>query len=130
MQHAQRALVGILLILTSIAALYFGSPVRNATIEPNMALVYAFVVLFALGFVLLAMGLLAFEGYPGLLSSFVLYGILGALAMVLRYVMFEGTWSLADGGDPRFWWQLVGRALTWPIEIVRWTGIFGYRLGV
>ena len=128
MEYLQRILVGLILMILGFAALYLGSPMQTGYGEPNMAYAYAYVLLFALGFMLLAMGLLALQGYPGMLSSFVLYFIVGALVALIRYVMYEGEFSLVDAGDPVFWMQMLKRMALWPLEIVRMSGIFEYRI--
>ncbi len=128
MEYAQRILVGLVLILLGFGVLFWGSPDRTGAIA-NPVYAYAFVLLFALGFIVLAMGLLALQGYPGLLSSTVLYFIVGALVAVIRYVMYEGTFSLGDAGDPTFWLLWLQRMAIWPLEIVRLTGLFGYAVG-
>jgi hypothetical protein len=130
MRYLERITIGLGLLFGAFGILFFGSPARQGFVETNMAYVYAYVLLFAMGFIFFTVGLLGFQDYPGYLSSLVLYMIVGAVITIVRYVVFEGTFSLADGNDPNFWMMLVRRMVLWPIEIVRYTGIFGYKIGI
>lgn len=129
MRYAQRMLIGLVLILVGFALLVLGSPDRTGQVDVNPAFVYGFVFCVALGFIIGTMGLLGAEGdYPGLLSSFVLYFIVGALIAVILYVKREGQWTLAEADDPNFWFFWLRRMALWPLELVRLTGFLGYRL--
>jgi len=129
MRYAQRMLIGLALILVGLGLLVLGSPDRTGQLDANPAFVYGFVFCFALGFIICSMGLLgAKDDYPGLLSSFVLYFIVGALIAVFLYVKREGQWTLAEADDPNFWAFWLRRMALWPLELVRLTGFLGYRL--
>jgi hypothetical protein len=129
MRYADRLLIGMFLILCGVAALWYGSPARTGAGEPIAAFAYAFVFLFALGFVIFSMALLGSEDdYPAFLSGLVLYFIVGALVAVFLYVTRRdiGFFTLDDAADPRFWayWFRVGA--TWPLELVIRAELLGY----
>ena len=129
MRYMERMLIGVGLIILSFGLLYLGSPVRTGRLEANPGFVYGFCLLFALGFIIGSMGLLAAkDDYPGLLSGLVLYFIVGALIAVLLYVRKEGDWTLDEAGDPGFWAFWLRRMALWPLELVRLGGLLGHRL--
>lgn len=129
MRYMERMLIGLGLIILSFGPLYLGSPLRTGEVEANPAFVYLFCLLFAVGFIIGAMGLLASkDDYPGLLSGLVLYFMVGALVAVLLYVKKEGDWTLDEAGDPGFWAFWLRRMALWPLELIRMTGFLGYRI--
>ena len=131
MRYLERMLIGLVLVILGFGALYLGSPLRTGQVDVNPVFVYGFSLLFALGFIIGVMGLLGSkEDYPGLLSGMVLYFIVGALIAVILYVKKEGRWSLAEADNPQFWIFWVRRMALWPLELVRLTGLLGYRLDV
>ena len=88
-----------------------------------------FTLLFAIGFIVGAMGLMGSESdYPSLLSGLVLYCIVGALIAVYLYTNSTqvGRISLEDADDPTFWTYWMRVAATWPLEIVRRFDLLGY----
>jgi hypothetical protein len=128
MRYTNRILIGIILMFIAIGCLWWGSPTRNGSIQPVLTMMYAFVVFFALGFIFAAMGLLGMEDdYPGFLSAFVLYFIIGALIAVMLYVNGRGQWSLAEAESPTFWAYWIRIMAMWPLELVKMMGWLGYR---
>ena len=120
-----RILTGILFILASVAALWYGSPSRQ--LHGDTRYLYAFLLIFALGFVLFSMGILGTEGaYPALLSGFVLYFIVGGMITVLIYVTGSGLaqYTLTEAGEPYFWREAARLSAMWPIYIVQTLKIF------
>jgi hypothetical protein len=108
--------------------LWYGSPARNPLAETDMLYPAVFVLLFAIGFIVGAMGLMGAEkDYPALLSGLVLYFIVGVLIAVIVYVRHEGIggWTLRDADDPTFWIHTGQVVAGWPYELVRMAGIFG-----
>jgi hypothetical protein len=130
MRYLDRFLIGIVLILVSFVTLWFGSPYRTNTFEVNPMVVNAYIILFALGFVFVSMGVLAMEdGYPAFLSGAVLYFMIGGLIASILYINQEGGFTLAELGDPLFWSYWIKRMAMWPMHIVEMTGMLGYQAG-
>lgn len=129
MRHLDRLLIGIILIIGAFACLWWGSPARTGTFEPQVGLTYLYLVLFAVGFIFVAVGLMGGEhDYSSLMSGLVLYFMIGLLIAAILYVRREGQWSLAEADNPAFWTQWLRIAATWPLQLVKLTGILGYRL--
>lgn len=129
MRYFSRVLLGLLLIAGSFGLLYYGSPARTPGTHPADSYIYGFLGLFAVGFILISMGLLGAEDdYPALLSGFVLYFMLGGLIAVFIYVSSGSIsgYSLADAGDAGFWGNAGKVAARWPYEMVVRAGVFGY----
>jgi putative effector of murein hydrolase LrgA (UPF0299 family) len=128
MRHTNRILIGIILMFISVGCLWWGSPVHTGSVRPIPGMMYAFVVLFALGFMFAAMGLLAMkDDYAALLSAFVLYFMIGGLIAVMMYVNGRGQWSLAEAESPTFWAYWIRMMAMWPLELVKMMGWLGYR---
>lgn len=128
MRYVQRVGLGIVLIVISFVVLWLGSPDRTGA-DPNSASALLFVGLFAIGFIVGAMGLMGSESdYPSLLSGLVLYLIVGALIAVYLYTSSTqvGRISLQDADDPTFWTYWLRVAVTWPLEIVRKLDLWGW----
>lgn len=120
-----RILSGIVLLLISVFVLWFGSPARMLHGDRRFA--FAFLLIFAIGFVLFSMGILGTEGtYPALLSGFVLYFIVGGLITVFIYLTGSGLaqYSLTEAGEPYFWRESARLSALWPLYIVQTLGIF------
>lgn len=120
-----RILTGLILIITSVALLWYGSPAR--LLQGDTRFAYGFLMVFAIGFVLFSMGILGTQGaYPALLSGFVLYFIVGGLITVFIYLTGSGLtqYSLSEAGNPLFWREASRLAALWPIYIVQTLGIF------
>ena len=114
MRYLDRMLIGLGLIILAFGALYLGSPLRTGQADANPGFAYGFCLLFALGFIIGAMGLLGSkDDYPGLLSGLVLYFMVGALITVFLYVKKEGHWTLAEADDPQFWIFWLRRMALW-----------------
>ena len=131
MRVAQRLLFGLVLMLSSFFVLWWGSPVRTGAGQPELVYALAFVVLFALGFILGCMALLGMkDDYPGFLSGIVLYFMVGALISVVLYVSSTevGSISLEDASHSGFWVHWIRVTATWPLEIVRRAEILDYHL--
>ena len=129
MRYLDRMLIGLGLIILAFGALYLGSPLRTGQADANPGFAYGFCLLFALGYIIGAMGLLGSkDDYPGLLSGLVLYFMVGALITGFLYVKKEGHWTLAEADDPQFWIFWLRRMALWPLELIRMTGLLGYRL--
>jgi hypothetical protein len=129
MRYLDRVLIGLLLMGASGFVLWYGSPLRAAPSEPDPLYAHGFVALFALGFVIGSMGLLgADKDYPALLSSFVLYFLIGALLAVFFYVRREGVGphTLEDADTAAFWAHWVRFMAEWPLELVKMAGLLGY----
>lgn len=125
MSFQVRILTGLILLLTSVFALWYGSPAR--LLEGDTRFAYAFLLLFAIGFVLFSMGVMGTEGaYPALLSGFVLYFIVGGLITVFIYLTGSGLtqYTLSEAGNPLFWREAARLSALWPIYIVQTLGIF------
>lgn len=127
MRYITRMLVGLILAAGGFVLLWYGSPDRiGGNGDPR--LMYAFVLLFAIGFMIGTMGLLGAESdYPALLSSFVLYVMVGALVAIFHYSStgnFAG-YTLDQIGDPAFWFTALRYAFLWPLEVVATFGLFG-----
>jgi len=129
MKFAERVILGLFIILVGVASLWYGSPARTGASEPIPAFAYTFVFLFAIGFIIGAMGLMGAEhDYPALLSGLVLYFVVGALVAVFMAVggsTLDG-YTLEDAGEPTFWIRWIRVAAIWPLELVRRAGVFGY----
>jgi FtsH-binding integral membrane protein len=128
MRYVQRVTLGIVLIVISFVVLWVGSPDRTGP-DPNTAAALAFVGLFAVGFIIGAMGLMGAESdYPSLLSGLVLYLIVGALVAVYLYTSSTqlGRITLQDADNPTFWTYWIRVAVTWPLEIARHFDVFGW----
>jgi hypothetical protein len=129
MTYQARAVFGLLLIAISLIVLWWGSPDRTATIETYPQYAYAFLGLFAVGFILTSMAVLGTEGaYPALLSGFVLYFIVGALLTVFVYVKGDGLagYGLGQVGSPTFWRTAGKLAALWPLHLVQEADLFGW----
>lgn len=129
MRYMNRVLLGLILILTSLVVLWLGSPDRTGELFANPVFGYAFLVLFALGFIIGAMGLLGAEDdYPALLSGLVLYFIAGGLIAVFLYVSQRGVdrFTLDDAAQSGFWAHWVRVAAMWPLELVQQADVLGY----
>lgn len=125
MSFQVRILTGLILLITSGAVLWYGSPARLLHGDARFA--YAFLLLFAIGFMLFSMGILGTEGaYPALLSGFVLYFIVGGLITVFIYLTGSGLaqYTLSEAGNPLFWREAARLSALWPIYIVQTLGIF------
>jgi hypothetical protein len=130
-RSTDRILFGLVIILLSVIVLWYGSPARTGAGEAITATVWGFSILFALGFIITSMGLMGAEtDYPAFVSGLVLYFIVGALVAVFLYVRMEGIgeWTLYDADTPGFWAHWVRVAATWPLELVRTSGLLGYDL--
>ncbi len=128
MRYLDRFLIGFILMAMGLGCLWWGSPSRTGSPQPVLAMMYAFVVLFAIGFVFVSMGLLGMEDdYPAFLSGMVLYFVVGAVIAVVMYVNGRGQWSLAEANSPGFWLYWGRIAAMWPLELVRVAGLLGYR---
>lgn len=128
MRYMQRITLGIVLIVIGFVVLWLGSPDRTGDVG-NVVPAFVFVLLFAIGFIIAAMGLMGAESdYPSLLSGLVLYIIVGVLIAVFLYTSSTqvGRISLEDADDPTFWTYWLRVAVTWPLEIVRKFDLFGY----
>jgi hypothetical protein len=126
--NQRRLLLGLVFFVLSFACLWLGSPAHTGG-DANLALVWGFNLLFALGFIITAMALMGAErDYPALVSGLVLYFIVGALVCVFLYVTETqvGGISLVDANTPGFWshWLLV--AATWPFELIARAGLLDY----
>ena len=131
MHHTERILLGLLLIIIGLIALWYGSPARTGEAEPVPVLTWTFVMFFALGFIIGSMGLLGSEDdYPAFVSGLVLYFIVGALIAVFLYVRGYGIgeWTVYDADQPDFWVSWIKLATLWPLELVRASGLLGYDL--
>jgi len=128
MRYAQRLILGIALIVVSLIILWFGSPSRTG-LDPSPTLAVVFSVVFAIGFIVGAMGLMGMEkDYPALLSGLVLYFIVGGLIAVFTYVNSSrlGLNTLDEAGTTSFWVYWIRFAALWPLEVVRALGVLGY----
>jgi hypothetical protein len=130
MHYMQRIVLGLAIILASFVVLWFGSPDRLGAVETSSAYGLAYVIIFAIGFILAAMGLMGMEDdYPALLSGLVLYFIVGAVIAIVIYFGQNagfGATSLEDAGTSGFWFYWLRVAATWPLELVQRAGLFGY----
>ncbi len=129
MRYMDRILIGIILILLGFLLLWYGSPARSPAAEPNPIFAWAFVLFFALGFIIGSMALLGSEDqYPAFLSGMVLYFIIGGLIAVILYVTGNGIggWTLYDADNPGFWAAWGRLIVAWPLELIRSVGVLGY----
>lgn len=129
MSYQIRAATGLILIAASLTALWWGSPNRMPTIETHPEYAYAFLGLFAIGFILFSMAALGTQGaYPALLSGFVLYFMIGGLLSVYVYISGDGIagYSLGQVGGSAFWRTAAKLAATWPLHLVQKIGLFGW----
>lgn len=129
-RYMQRVVLGLVIILASFVVLWFGSPDRIGNVETASTFGLAYVILFAIGFIVASMGLLgAADDYPALLSGLVLYFIVGAVIAIVIYFgqgAGFGATSLEDAGTSGFWFYWLRVAATWPLELVQRAGLFGY----
>jgi hypothetical protein len=129
--YAQRIVLGLVVILASFVVLWFGSPDRMGFANPSPAFALAFVIVFAIGFILASMGVLGMkDDYPALLSGLVLYFIVGAMVAIVIYMGGTdiGSQSLVDWGDPSFWVHWIRVGGTWPLVLVQKADLFGWAL--
>ena len=127
MRYLNRILIGLLLIASSIGVLYWGSPARSGMMDPHPKLSLLFVVLFALGFIFMAMGALGMkDDYPGFASGLVLYFMVGGLIAIVFATDESNTWRLEDASDPAFWAYWVQIAAQWPILVAKKFNLLGY----
>ena len=129
MSYQTRAATGLILIAASLAVLWWGSPDHMRTVENHPAFAFAFLGLFAIGFMVFAMAALGAEGaYPALLSGFVLYFMAGGLFTIYVHITGAGlnAFSLSDAGNPAFWSEVLAIAAQWPLRIVQEIGLFGW----
>lgn len=129
MSYQARAASGMILIAASLLALWWGSPDHMPTLETHPEYAYAFLGLFAVGFILFSMAALGTQGaYPALLSGFVLYFMVGGLLTVYVYVAGDGIsgYSLGHVGGASFWRTAAKLAALWPLHLVQKAGLFGW----
>ena len=131
MHYTQRVILGTVIIVSSFVLLWFASPARSGTANPSPTIGIVFVVLFAIGFIFAAAGLMGMkDDYPALLSGLVLYFIVGGLIAIVQYINGTGisSNSLVDWGDASFWIHWIRVAATWPLVLVQRADLFGYGL--
>jgi hypothetical protein len=129
MHFINRFLLGLFFILVSLLLLWLGSAARTGEPFASALFGYAFAVVFAVGFIVAAMGLLgAKDDYPALLSGLVLYFIVGGLIAVFLYVSQRGVdrFTLDDAARPGFWAHWTRSAALWPLELVQQADLLGY----
>ena len=131
MLYVKRLLIGLVFVFCSLVALWIGSPARTGAGEPSLVAALAFVFLFALGFIFVAMGFLGIkDDYPGMLSGLVLYFMVGALISVFLYVRSTpmGPLTLEDAAKGAFWLKWARVTAMWPLELVQRAEILDYHL--
>ncbi len=126
--YRQKILLGFLFLAASVVCLWYGSPARTGG-DPLMVFVWAFTMLFALGFIFTSMGLMgADRDYPAFVSGLVLYFIVGALVAVFLYVSGNdlGLLTLSDADNPSFWFHWLRVLAMWPFELAVRAELLGY----
>lgn len=129
MRYFTRVLIGLLLILAAFVVLVYGSPYRTGNYEPSPVFGWGFLILFAIGFIIGAMGFLgSADEYPALLSGLVLYLIVGAVIAVFIFAQGDrlSSWTLEDARYPAFWAHWFKVAATWPLQLVQRSTFLGY----
>ena len=127
MRYLNRVLIGLIFIAASIGVLYLGSPERSGLLDPHPKLSLVFVLLFAIGFIFVAMGALGMkDDYPGFASGLVLYFMVGGLIAIVFATDESNTWRLEEAGDPGFWAYWFKIAAQWPVLLAKKFNILGY----
>lgn len=129
MKYRDRTLFGFLLILVSIAVLYWGSPMRTGSSTQEPVYAYTFIGLFALGFSIFTMGVLGHEdAYTAFISGFVLYVLVGFVITLILYITNNGIhqYALEDVGSSAFWNEFGRLTITWPLRLVQLSGFLGW----
>ena len=129
--YGKMILAGLFLVVLAFVCLWFGSPARTGGM-PVPIFAWTFSVLFAIGFILGAMGLIGADvGYPAFVSGLVLYFIVGALVAVFMYVTRNqiGMGTISDADTAGFWAHWIRIMAMWPYELITRAGVMGYNFG-